>query len=251
MPETMRTIASSNTSSIYFIIPTRNQPVEFDPAIIAVQFFCLIFSLCVHEAAHAAMANQCGDPTARLLGRLTLNPVKHADPIGTVILPLLMMITQAPVLFGWAKPVPFNPLNLRNRERDSVFIALAGPASNLLMAFLFTLMLRIVVIASGIDNPDEFTASPLFLIALYMILINLALMLFNCIPLPPLDGHYVLGYFLPPAGQEKLRQIGPFGIIIAIVLGRHIIAVPFRWMMDIALSYALLGPMGVVEYFTG
>ena len=201
------------------------------------QYFCLLFALCVHEAGHAAMSNYCGDPTARLLGRLTLNPVRHADPLGTVILPLVMFITGIPYLFGWAKPVPFNPRNLNNMRRDPVFIALAGPGTNLLMALAAAIVLRILVLFFGLgalagffdmlmgahapilpDAPN--LVKTLGMILGYFFMINSVLMLFNIIPVPPLDGHYVLDFFLPPSGQRVLQQIGPFGIIIAIMVAQ-------------------------------
>jgi Zn-dependent protease len=185
---------------------------------ILIPYVCLLFSLCVHEAAHAAMANRCGDPSARLMGRMSLNPIVHIDPIGTVVMPLLMMLTGIPYLIGWAKPVPFNPRNLKNMRRDPVLIAMAGPASNLVLALIFVFVLRLLMM---------FPASQALSVAgellVYMIMINLLLMLFNLIPVPPLDGHYVLHYFLPPAGQRVLEQIGPFGIIIAIVLARPVL----------------------------
>lgn len=193
------------------------------------QYVCLLFALSVHEAAHAAMANRCGDPSARLLGRMTLNPVKHADPVGTVIMPLLMMFTGIPYLFGWAKPVPFNPRNLNDMNRDPVFIALAGPGSNLAIALTAALLLRVVATLSGVA-PDLQIWYPLVMVLMYMVAINLVLLLFNMIPVPPLDGHHVLGYFLPPSGQRALEQIGPFGILIAILLVSQvgILDVPFR-----------------------
>lgn len=202
------------------------------------QYICFLFALCVHEAAHAAMANYCGDPTGRLLGRLTLNPVKHADPIGTVLLPLIMLLGSGGGLFGWAKPVPFNPRNLNNMRRDPMLVALAGPGSNLLMALLvavvFRLLLTVNVFESdvislvfGVGNVNAriVNDTPIFLLVFvavlkYMLIINLLLLLFNLIPVPPLDGHYVLDYILPPSGQQMLQQIGPFGILIAIMVAR-------------------------------
>ncbi|HNR29272.1 MAG TPA: site-2 protease family protein [Candidatus Hydrogenedentes bacterium] len=208
--------------------------MNIDIGFVLLQYFCLLFSLCIHEAAHAAMANYCGDPTARLMGRLTLNPVKHADPLGTVILPLFMMLTSVPYLFGWAKPVPFNPRNLNNMRRDPMLIALAGPGSNLLAAFACALILRILISIFGLQ-PDVQIAEILMMIAIYLIMINLLLLLFNLIPVPPLDGHHVLEYFLPPGGQRVLAQIGPFGILIAILVAR-----PWLSFAMPKLQYALL-----------
>jgi Zn-dependent protease len=185
-----------------------------DPASIAIMLGVLLFSLCVHEAAHAAMAYYCGDDTARLQGRLTLNPIAHIDPLGTVILPLIMIVMTG-FVFGWAKPVPFNPAKLNNVRRDPVLIAMAGPASNLLLAFFFAFIGRIYFFFAG--GPAEVPIL-IFKFFFFMLLLNFILMLFNLIPVPPLDGHHVLNYFLPPKGQRAMQQIGPFGILIAVVL---------------------------------
>ncbi len=194
-----------------------------------------------HEAAHAAAADRCGDPTARMLGRLTLNPIKHADPLGTFILPLLMMITQIPFLFGWAKPVPVNPRNFRNPKVNEVFVAIAGPGANLLLALIFTFFLRLTVIVNDISTPDEMFLSPACLVSISIVMINLVLFLFNCIPLPPLDGYHVLSYFLPPEGKRFLQQMGPFGIIIAITLGARLISPPLHYIASFLLTYGLTG----------
>ncbi|HIJ65374.1 MAG TPA: site-2 protease family protein [Candidatus Hydrogenedentes bacterium] len=177
-------------------------------------YCCLLFSLCVHEAAHAAMAFRCGDPSAKFLGRMTLNPLAHIDPIGTVALPVLMIFWRFPYLVGWAKPVPFNPRNLKDMRRDPVFIALAGPGSNLSIIVLFTIILRVGV-ELGLTPELALTR-----VLASLIMINMVLMAFNMIPVPPLDGHHVLYFFLPPGGKRVLEQIGPFGIVIAILVAR-------------------------------
>jgi len=206
-------------------------------------YFCLLFSLCVHEAAHAAMSNWCGDPSARLLGRMTLDPRKHIDPLGTVILPLMMIFTGVPYLFGWAKPVPFNPRNLRNHRRDPVLIALAGPASNVLLAVTCAVLLRIMLILLKNDMTFELLPT-LAEIVIYMMMINVLLALFNMLPVPPLDGHYLLSYYLPQRGKEMLERIGPFGIIIAIILARPWLSAT----MPIAMKYLFgLAAFGVLS----
>ncbi len=207
------------------------QLVQLNIGEILLQYVCLLFSLCVHEAGHAAMADRCGDPSARFLGRMTLNPLKHIDPMGTVILPLLMMVTHFPYMFGWAKPVPFNPRNLHNVRRDPMLISLAGPGSNFLIALVSALVLRVIAVLMGM-SPEAPALHILAMVFIFLMIINILLMLFNLLPVPPLDGHYILGYFLPPGGQRMLEQIGPFGILIAIVLVNQlgVLDMPMKWM---------------------
>lgn len=197
-------------------------------------YLCLLFSLCVHEAAHAAMADRLGDPTARLLGRLSLNPLAHIDPVGTVVMPLLMMTSGVRFLIGWAKPVPVNPRNLRNMRRDQVLVAAAGPASNLAMALIVALVLRIAVMMT---DPATAMTSPIFMVFIYMVFINLALMVFNLIPVPPLDGSWVLHYFLPPSGQRMLESVGPYGILIILFIGRPLIQGPMKFLSDLFMKF--------------
>lgn len=217
-----------------------------DPDFIArfiTQYFCLIFSLSVHEAAHALTAERCGDPTARLLGRVTLNPVKHVDPIGTVLMPMLMFFTQLPYLFGWARPVPYNPRNLKNFQRDPVLIALAGPFSNLVIAIVSILLMRVLLSAvGGIDGLQQnYALEILGQLGLMMIFINLLLMLFNLIPIPPLDGSALLGYILPESGKQMIASIGPFGILIAIFISSRFLSGPLNFLMDKALLLVTYG----------
>ncbi len=181
-----------------------------------ISYLCLLLALSVHEAAHAAMAFYRGDDTAKHLGRITLNPLKHIDPIGTVLMPILMFATGIPFLFGWAKPVPFNPRRLKDMKLDPVLIAIAGPISNLLLAVFFAFIARIIFLVQGVEGTTPFLA----IFFIMIVQLNLVLFFFNFIPVPPLDGHYVLSYFLPPSGQAFLRQIGPFGIIIAMFASR-------------------------------
>lgn len=218
-----------------------------DPGQILLMYFCLLFSLCVHEAAHAATANWCGDPSARLLGRMTLDPRKHIDPLGTVVLPLIMMMVPgAHYLFGWAKPVPFNPRNLKNYNRDPILIAMAGPASNLIIALTTALALRILLLltVNGVSLP---ALEVLIQICESMILINVILALFNLIPLPPLDGHYVLFYFLSSRAKEMVLKLGPFGIIIAIVAVAPMLSTPIGYCLQIFYSIATYGIIDLQE----
>lgn len=203
--------------------------MDIDFAHVILLYVCLLFSLCVHEAAHAAMANALGDDTARQQGRLTLNPLAHIDLIGTVILPLFMLMAGPGLLFGWAKPVPFNPARLNDVRRDPVLVAIAGPLANLLLAVFFVFIARVVSIAVGFDA----IPSLMFQFLTGMVMLNLVLMVFNLIPVPPLDGHHVLNYFLPPRAQQAMQRIGPFGILIAILLARPLLEFLMPVMMTV------------------
>jgi Zn-dependent protease len=203
---------------------------------------CLLFSLCVHEASHAAMADRCGDPTGRLLGRISLNPMRHADPLGTVILPLLAMITRFPFFIGWAKPVPFNPRNLRNRRRDPVLIALAGPTSNLLVALSAAVVLRVIAQLAG--SMVESPVLPLLLtIFVTLVGVNIMLMVFNFLPIPPLDGYHLLDYFLPPSAREFVDKFGPYSMLflMLIVFNTRILQVPMEILMKGIMFLAFAG----------
>lgn len=146
----------------------------------------LIFSVIIHEVAHGAVANYLGDPTAKHEGRLTLNPINHLDPVGSILLPLLLVITQSPILFAWAKPVPVNPYNLKNPKKDMAKIAVSGPATNFSVALFFSLLIKFFAI------PEN-----LLIIFSGIIFINILLAVFNLMPIPPLDGSKILFSFLP------------------------------------------------------
>ncbi len=148
----------------------------------------ILFSITIHEVSHGLVARNLGDDTAKNLGRLTLNPIKHLDLFGSMILPLILYIIPPHFIFGYAKPVPYNPLNLRDRKYGPAKVALAGPVANLMLAALFGLVRRFLPVDFGIVLPNLLD---------YVILINLLLAVFNLIPVPPLDGHWLLFTFLP------------------------------------------------------
>lgn len=182
--------------------------MELNPGKILIWFVIFLLSLTVHECAHAFAAEKSGDPTGRYLGRITLNPIPHIDILGTVIFPLIAY-TSGAMMFGWAKPVPFNPMNLRDRRWGEIFIALAGPLSNILLVILFMIIGKLVVSDSRIlayglyyENDD-----PVVMLISTGIKLNIVLAVFNLIPIPPLDGHHVLRNLLPDSLAEAYAQI--------------------------------------------
>jgi Zn-dependent protease len=193
--------------------------LTFDPVTVVLGFGVLLLSLTIHEAAHAWTADRLGDPTARRLGRVSLNPIVHMDLFGTVILPLLAAVSRLP-LIGWAKPVPVDPRNLRNPRRDFMLVAAAGPISNLLQAAVAAIILRIALAAGGGTIASGTTAGTVVEVLFLAVQINLLLAFFNLIPVPPLDGGNVLLGLLPPRmayGYAQLRQYG-FLVLYALLL---------------------------------
>lgn len=182
--------------------------------LIAVVALPLLFAITLHEVAHGWMARQLGDPTAMMLGRLTVNPIKHIDPIGTVVVPLLLLLTSG-FVFGWAKPVPVTQENLRNPSRDMAWVAVAGPAANLVMALFWALVLKVgLTIADAIPGYVQ----PLLLMSQYGITINLVLMVLNLLPVPPLDGSRVVATFLPGPWAYQYGRMETYGLIILLLL---------------------------------
>lgn len=187
--------------------------IDFGQVFIA--YLVLLFSLTVHEAAHAWTAERLGDSTARLMGRVSLNPAVHVDVVGTIVFPLVALLTGIPVL-GWAKPVPVNTLRLKHWRRDYMFIAAAGPISNLILAVLASLVWR-AINGPMAQLPAEGTFSflaPAATFLGYAILINVTLALFNFIPIPPLDGGNVLGGLLPEKAAARYDRIRPYGFML-------------------------------------
>jgi|SRR3989338_342618 len=169
-----------------------------------------ILSVVIHEVSHGVMANSLGDSTAKDLGRITLNPFKHIDIFGSVILPLMLLLTNVGFIFGYAKPVPYNPANLRDKKYGPAKVAFAGPASNIILAIVFGILLRFM--------PDIF-ASPLIpQLFLYIVWINLALAIFNLFPIPPLDGHWLLMAILPDRLQAVKIFLYRYSIILFLAL---------------------------------
>jgi Zn-dependent protease len=187
---------------------------NLDLARILIGFTVLLLSLTVHEAAHAWSADVLGDPTARRLGRVSLNPAVHIDPIGTLLFPLIAMFTNLP-LIGWAKPVPVNPANLHGHwKRKYMMIAAAGPASNLVLAVIGAIGVRLIGFEGG-TNP---ATSQIFQFLLMMVVLNVLLAVFNMLPVPPLDGGNVLMGLLRGRASELFNSIRPFGMIILYAL---------------------------------
>ncbi|MFA6294850.1 MAG: site-2 protease family protein [Candidatus Paceibacterota bacterium] len=187
----------------------------------------LIFSVIIHEVSHGFMADRLGDPTARLQGRLTLNPLKHIDPVGSILVPLVTSL--AGFTFGWAKPVEFNPYNLKNKRQGEFLIALAGPASNLLIAIIFGIIIRFSI--AGATTITSFVE-----IASYIVVINIVLAIFNLIPLPPLDGSKLLFAWLPQQyGRIRMtmEMYAPIFIVILVVFLWQIISPIIPWVFKL------------------
>jgi Zn-dependent protease len=190
--------------------------LDIDVAQVFIGFIVLLFSLTVHEMAHAWTADRLGDPTARLAGRVSLNPVVHADLIGTVVFPLLALMTGAP-LIGWANPVPVNVRRLRRGPRDYVLVAAAGPASNLALAFAASLALAVLPVSPQTLHAANLSA-PVAAILSRAKVLNVLLAVFNMIPIPPLDGGNVVAGLLPARFAVQFNRLRQYGVLLLYAL---------------------------------
>jgi Zn-dependent protease len=215
---------------------------------IATWLIPLVIAIVFHEVAHGLVARRLGDPTAEQRGRLSLNPLRHVDPVGTVILPLILAISHAPV-FGWAKPVPVNYRRLRNPRRDMILVALAGPGMNLLLALLGATLLAATVFLSGkpLGEAARFVAAN----ALNFVWINLFLGIFNLLPIPPFDGGHVVQGLLPPPLAQRFGRIGRYSMLVLVVLllvlpalGVNVVAQTVSPIVA-AIAQGLLGIFGI------
>lgn len=181
---------------------------------VAIWALPILFAITVHEVAHGWMARRLGDPTAMMLGRLTLNPVKHIDPVGTILVPGLLLLFGG-FIFGWAKPVPVTWENLKHPKRDMALVAAAGPIANLLMAFLWALVAKLGFL---LGNSFAWAALPMMYMGGAGVAINIVLMVLNLLPVPPLDGGRVLAGVLPGPWAWQLGRLEPYGFLILLVL---------------------------------
>jgi Zn-dependent protease len=215
---------------------------------IATWLIPLIIAIVFHEVSHGLVAKRLGDPTAAERGRLTFNPIRHVDPFGTVILPLILALSHAPI-FGWAKPVPVNYRRLRHPRRDMVLVALAGPGMNLLLAIVGALVLAATLTFSA--NPDSLGSTFVAGNALNFVLINLFLAVFNLLPIPPFDGGHVVQGLLPPPLAHSFGKLGRYALLVLVVLllvlpmlGINVVGHLVSPLVD-RLATGLLGLFGV------
>jgi Zn-dependent protease len=215
-------------------------PEELIPRLV-IYMVVLLLAISAHEAAHAWMSWKFGDDTARLLGRVTLNPASHTDPIGTLLIPIVGFIFgsygQSIPLIGWGKPTPVNPLRWRNKDLANVMVSLAGIMANILIASIGFLILKIILMRGGPEIIPESIREPVWLFLTFLLTMNVSLAVFNLLPFPPLDGSKVLETFLPPSMQPLLEMMEQYGYIILMIL------------IYVGFFRAVIGPvMAVVEY---
>lgn len=208
--------------------------MTFQHVQIVFQVIVFLFAISVHESAHAWMAWRLGDPTARMLGRVTLNPIKHIDPVGTILLPLLAIVSHFPVI-GWAKPTPVNTRHFRHLVRDDILTSVAGPVSNFLIAAVSVILMlvlsvaspeaRVIVqsIAQGVLVDTNSVLLPISLLLYTAMEINVLLGVFNLIPVPPLDGSHVVRHFLSDNVRRVYDSVGMFGLLLLMFLGGRVL----------------------------
>ncbi|MGA8153542.1 MAG: site-2 protease family protein [Terriglobales bacterium] len=213
------------------------------------QLIAFLFAISVHESAHAWTADRRGDPTARMLGRVTLNPIKHIDPVGTILLPLIAMLTHFPVI-GWAKPTPVDPRNFKNPVLDDVLTSVAGPVSNFIVATGATIILAGIAVAApggrmiirgalgGFAGGDSVLV-PLSLLLYQVLVINVLLAVFNLIPIPPLDGSHVLRHFLSERVRQVYDTMGIFGLMALVFFGGNFLIALIRPVLQLYTSVLL------------
>jgi Zn-dependent protease len=189
-----------------------------------------IFSVMIHEIAHGYVALLNGDPTAKIMGRITLNPVPHIDPIGSILLPMLLIFSGSGFLIGWAKPVPVNPLNFRDYRKGELTVSIAGPLSNLALAVCFALLLRLGLGGGGLQT-----------LCYYGVAINIILALFNLIPIPPLDGSHLVTILLPPNLLRYYRYLDAVGFVLILILAYTGVLWAFLIPLYRAIASFLLG----------
>jgi Zn-dependent protease len=221
--------------------------MTFDVVGILFKMIAFLFAISVHESAHAWTASRCGDPTARMLGRVSLNPIRHIDPIGTILLPIVAAVSGFTVL-GWAKPTPVDPRNFRNPLLDDILTSVAGPVSNFIVATGALLLLWIISLTSvtgrsiihGLGPVDAGMATsvlePTVQLALSFIEINVVLAVFNLIPVPPLDGSHVIRHFLSDSVRRVYDSIGIFGLLALVYLGKPLLRALINPFLDFYFS---------------
>ncbi len=196
------------------------------------QIIVLIFSVIIHEVSHGAMANHLGDPTAKMMGRLSLNPMKHLDFFGSFIVPLSLIVMRAPFIVGWAKPVPINPYNFRDQKYGEAKVAFAGPGANFALALMAGLILRFLPVGGG--GPQILMLGKLLSI---VVLLNILLGIFNLVPIPPLDGSKILFAFLPSRFWKFQQELERYSLIILVIF----LLIGFKWLLPLMLvAYKLI-----------
>lgn len=210
---------------------------KIDPIAIVHFLLALYLSITVHEAAHAWMANRCGDDTARLMGRMTLNPIPHIDPFGTIFMPIMQVLFVGAPLIGWAKPVPVNPVRFRNMRRGEILVSLAGPVSNFILAAIAIVACWLILAAARGAGPSGVRVANAFLAFMSrLLMLNLVLGIFNLIPIPPLDGSHVLGVLISREAASAIERFlrPPFNFLILLFVVMPLVGPIFKLVQQAA-----------------